>query len=141
MHLSMKPNGKVVKHFGSKKNTKKGRENLKIISQQLSIISDIELTQDDQFERLSWLLSVIASIILAHVTVVIMFQEIIFKLDNNNDQSLTNRKIVQHQAKGKITLLIISSNFRLTELKQLVFFSNYGKVASCNISFHSFENN
>ena len=111
-----------MKHFEGKDNKKKRRENCQITSQQLSSISDVELTQDDQFERLSWLLSVIASIILAHVTVVIMFHEIIFKLDNNNDQSLTNRKIVQHQAKGKITLLIISSNFRLTELKQLVFF-------------------
>ena len=106
MHLSVKPNGKVVKHFGSKKKKKKRRENCKITSQQLSSISDIELTQDDQFERLSWLLSAIASIILVHVTVVIMFHEIIFKLDN--DQSLKNRKIVQHQAKGKITSHLIS---------------------------------
>ena len=120
LHLPSKPKGKVVKHFFGRKNKNKRKENCQITNHESS--SDIELTQDDQFERLSWLLLVIASIILAHVTVVIMFHEIIFKLDNNNDQSLTNRKIVQHQAKGKITLLIISSNFRLTELKQLVFF-------------------
>ena len=114
MHLSMKPNGKVVKHFGSKKNTKKGRENLKITRQQLSIISDIELTQDDQFERLSWLLSIIASIVLVNVTLVIMVQIIIFQI--YNDPFLTYRKVVQHQAKGKISPLIIRSSFRLTEL-------------------------
>ena len=110
----MKPNSKVVKHFGSKKNTKKGRENLKITSQQLSIISDIELTQDDQFERLSWLLSIIASIVLVNVTLVIMVQIIIFQI--YNDPFLTYRKVVQHQAKGKISFLIIPSSFRLTEL-------------------------
>ena len=117
MHLSAKPNGKVVKHFRGKDNKKKRRENCQITSQQLSSISDIELTKDDQFERLSWLLSVIASILLVNVTVVIMFHEIIFKL--YNDQFLTNRKIAQHQAKGKISLLIIPSNFRLIELKRL----------------------
>ena len=117
MHLFVKPNGKVVKHFGSKKKKKKRRENCKITSQQLSSISDIELTKDDQFERLSWLLLVIASILLVNVTVVIMFHELFFKL--YNDQFLTNRKITQHQAKGKITSLINPSNFRLTELKQL----------------------
>ena len=111
MHLSVKPNGKVVKHFGGKDNKKKRRENCQITTQQLSSISDIELTQDDQFERLSWLLLIIASILLAHVTVVIVFHEIIFKL--YNDQILTNRKIAQHQAKGKISFLIIPSNFRV----------------------------
>ena len=115
LHLPSKPNGKVVKHFLGRKNKNKRKENCQITNHESS--SDIELTQDDQFERLSWLLLVIASIILAHVTVVIMFHEIIFKL--SNDQSLTNRKIAQHQAKGKISLLIIPSNFKLTELKQL----------------------
>ena len=119
--------GKVVKHFEGKDNKKKRRENCQITSQQLSSISDVELTQDDQFERLSWLLSVIASILLVNVTVVIMFHEIIFKV--YNDQTLTNRKVAQHQAKGKISSLIIRSNFRLTEL--VVSFSNHRKVASC----------
>ena len=109
MHLSVKPNGKVVKHFGSKENKKKRRENCKITSQQLSSISDIELTRDDQFERLSWLLSVIASILLVNVTVVIMFHEITFKL--YNDPLLTNRKIAQQQAKGKISSLITNHPF------------------------------
>ena len=111
MHLSAKPNGRVAKHFRGKDNKKKRRENCQITSKQLSSISDIELTRDDQFERLSWLLSVIASILLVHVTVVIMFHEIIFKF--YNDQFLTNGKIAQHQAKGKISSLIIPSNFRL----------------------------
>ena len=109
MHLFVKPNGKVVKHFGSKKKKKKRRENCKITSQQLSSISDIELTRDDQFERLSWLLSVIASILLVNVTVVIMFHEITFKL--YNDPLLTNRKIAQQQAKGKISSLITNHPF------------------------------
>ena len=113
-HLSSKPNGKVVKLFWGRKNKNKRKENCQITNQQLSSISDIELTQDDQFERLSWLLSVIASIILVNVTVVIMVQFIIFNL--YNDQFLTHRKIVQHQAKGKISSLIIPSSFRLTEL-------------------------
>ena len=106
-----------MKHFEGKDNKKKRRENCQITSQQLSSISDVELTQDDQFERLSWLLSVIASILLVNVTVVIMFHEIIFKL--YNDRSLANGKVAQHQAKGKISSLIIPSNFRLTELKRL----------------------
>ena len=111
MHLSVKPIGKVVKHSGSKENKKKRRENCKITSQQLSSISDIELTQDDQFERLNWLLSVIASIILVNITVVIMVQFIIFSL--YDDHFLIRRKLVQHQAKGKMSL-IIPSSFRLT---------------------------
>ena len=82
-------------------NKKKREKNCQITSQYLSSISDIELTKDDQFERLSWLLSVIASILLVNVTVVIMFHEINFKL--YNDQFLTNRKIAQHQEKGKIS--------------------------------------
>ena len=106
MYLSAKPNGKALMNFGAKDDKKKSREKCQIANQQLSSISDIELTRDDQFERLSWLLSVIASILLVNVTVVIMFHEIIFKLDN--DQSLKNRKIVQHQAKGKITSHLIS---------------------------------
>ena len=96
LNLSSKPNGKVVKLFLSRKNTNKNKENCQITNQQLPCISDNELTQDDQFERLSWLLSVIASIMLVNVTVVIMVQFIIFQL--YNDQFLTNRKIVQHQA-------------------------------------------
>ena len=108
MHLLSKPNGKVVKHFGARKNKNKIKENCQITNQQLS--SDIELTKDDQFERLSWLLAVIASIILVNITVVIMVQFIIFNL--YNDQFLTHRKIVQHQAKGKISSLIIPSSFR-----------------------------
>ena len=104
LHLSSKPNCKV---FLGRKNKNKIKENCQITIQQLSNIGDIELTQDDQFERLSWLLSVIASILLVNVTVVIMFHEIIFKL--YNDQFLTNRKIAQHQAKDKISSLIIPS--------------------------------
>ena len=120
MYLSAKPNGKALKNFGGKDYKKKSREKCQIANQQLSSISDIELTKDDQFERLSWLLLVIASILLVNVTVVIMFHELFFKL--YNDQFLTNRKITQHQAKGKITSLINPSNFRLTELKQLFSF-------------------
>ena len=115
LNLPSKSNGKVVKHYLGRKNKNKIKENCQITNQQLS--SDIELTQDYQFERLSWLLLVIASILLVNVTVVIMFHELFFKL--YNDQFLTNRKITQHQAKGKITSLINPSNFRLTELKQL----------------------
>ena len=103
-HLSSKPNGKVVKHILGTKIKKKRKENCQITNQQLSSISDIELTQDGQFERLSWLLSVIASIILVNVTVVIMVQFIIFRL--YNDPFLIHRKIVQHQAKGKTSSLI-----------------------------------
>ena len=108
LHLSSKPNGM------GRKNGNKMKENCQITNQQLSNIGDIELTQDDQFERLSWLLTVIASIILVNVTVVIMVQFIIFNL--YQDQFLTHRKIVQHQVKGKISSLIIPSSFRLTEL-------------------------
>ena len=104
--------GKVVKHFEGKDNKKKRRENCQITSQQLSSISDVELTQDDQFERLSWLLSVIASIILVNLTVVIMVQFIVFRL--SYDPFLMHRKIVQHKAKGKMSSLIIPSSFRLT---------------------------
>ena len=115
MHLSVKPNGKVVKHFGGKENKRKRRKNCQITSQEMSsTISDVELTQDDQFERLSWLLSIIASIVLVNVTLVIMVQIIIFQI--YNDPFLTYRKVVQHQAKGKISFLIIPSSFRLTEL-------------------------
>ena len=99
--LSSKSSGKVVKHFLGRKNKNKIEENCQITNQQLSSSGDIELTQDDQFERLSWLLSVIASIILVNITVVIMVQFIIFQL--YYDQSLTHRKIVQHQTKGKIS--------------------------------------
>ena len=112
LHLPSKQNGKVVKHFLGRKNKNKINENFQITNQQLS--SDIELTQDDQFERLSWLLSIIASIVLANVTLVIMVQIIIFQI--YNDPFLTYRKVVQHQAKGKISSLIIRSSFRLTEL-------------------------
>ena len=112
IHLSSKPNGKVVKHIWGTKIKNKRKKNCQITNQQLSNISDIELTQDDQFERLSWLLSVIASIILVNVTVVIMVQFIILQF--YNDQLLTHRTIVQHQAKGKISSLIIPSSFRLT---------------------------
>ena len=108
LHLSSKPNGKGRIN----KNTIK--ENCQITNQQLSNIGDIELTQDDQFERLSWLLTVIASIMLVNVTVVIMVQFIIFNL--YQDQFLTHRKIEKHQVKGKISSLIIRSSFRLTEL-------------------------
>ena len=111
LHLSSKPNGKV---FLGRKNKNKIKENCQITNQQLSNIGDIELTQDDQFERLSWLLTVIASIILVNLTVVIMVQFIIFNL--YHDQFLTHRKIVQHQTKGKISSLIIPSSYRLTEL-------------------------
>ena len=104
MYLSAKPNGKALKNFGGKDYKKKSREKCQIANQQLSSISDIELTQDDQFERLNWLLSVIASIILVNITVVIMVQFIIFSL--YDDQFLIHRKLVQHQAKGKISLLI-----------------------------------
>ena len=99
-HLPSKPNGKVVKHILDTKIKNKIKGNCQITNQQLSSISDIELTQDDQFERLSWLLTVIASIMLVNVTVVIMVQFIIFNL--YQDQFLTHRKIVQHQVKGKI---------------------------------------
>ena len=109
LHLTSKQNGKVVKHFLGRKNKNKIKENCQITNQQLS--SDIELTQDDQFERLNWLLSVIASIILVNITVVIMVQFIIFSL--YDDQFLIHRKLVQHQAKGKMSL-IIPSSFRLT---------------------------
>ena len=112
LRLPSKPNGKVVKHFLSRKNKIKIEENCQITNQQLS--SDIELTQDDQFARLSWLLSIIASILLVNVTVVIMIHFIIFQI--YNDQLLKHRKVVQHQAKGKISLLIIPSSFKLTEL-------------------------
>ena len=112
MHLSPKPNGEVVKHILGRKIKNKTKENCQITNQQLSIISDIELTQDDQFERLSWLLSVIASIILVNLTVVIMVQFIIFRLCY--DPFLIHRKIVQHKAKGKMSSLIIPSSFRLT---------------------------
>ena len=108
MHLSSKPNDKVVKHFLGRKNKNKIKENCQITNQQLSSINDIELTQDDQFERLSWLLSVIASIILVNVTVVITYN--LYNL--YNDQFLSHRKIVQHQTKGKISSLIIPSSFR-----------------------------
>ena len=111
-HLSAKPNGKVVKHIWGTKIKNKRKENCQITNQQLSSISNIELTQDDQFERLSWLLSVIASIILVNVTVVIMVQFIILQF--YNDQLLTHRTIVQHQPKGKISSLIIPSSYRLT---------------------------
>ena len=114
MHLSPKPNGKVIKHILGRKIKNKRKENCQITNQQLSSISDIELTQDDQFERLSWLLSIIASIVLVNVTLVIMVQIIIFQI--YNDPFLTYRKVVQHQAKGKISSLIIRSSFRLTEL-------------------------
>ena len=112
LHLPSKTNGKVVKHYLGRKNKNKIKENCQITNQQLS--SDIELTQDYQFERLSWLLSIIASIVLVNVTVVIMVQFIIFQIYNN--QILTHRKFVQHQTKGKIASLIIPSSFRLTEL-------------------------
>ena len=112
LYLPSKPNGKVVKHILGTKIKNKIKENCHITNQQFSSISDSELTQDDQFERLSWLLSVIASIILVNVTVVIMVQFIIFKF--YNDEFLIHRKIVQLQAKGKISLLIIQSSFRLT---------------------------
>ena len=102
LHLPSKQNGKVVKHFLGIKNKNKIKENCQITNQQLS--SDIELTQDDQFERLSWLLSIIASIVLVNVTVVIMLQFIIFQI--YNDQFLTHGKLVQHQTKGKISSLI-----------------------------------
>ena len=111
LNLSSKPIGKVVKHTWGTKIKNKRRENCHITNQQLSSISDIELTQDDQFERLNWLLSVIASIILVNITVVIMVQFIIFSL--YDDQFLIHRKLVQHQAKGKMSL-IIPSSFRLT---------------------------
>ena len=106
LHLSSKQNGK------GRKNENKTKENCQITNQQLSNIGDIELTQDDQFQRLNWLLSIIASIILVNVTVVIMVQFIILQF--YNDQLLTHRTIVQHQAKGKISSLIIPSSFRLT---------------------------
>ena len=109
LHLPSKTNGKVVKHYLGRKNKNKIKENCQITNQQLS--SDIELTQDYQFERLSWLLSVIASIVLVNVTVVIMVQFIIFSL--YDDHFLIRRKLVQHQAKGKMSL-IIPSSFRLT---------------------------
>ena len=109
MYLSAKPNGKALKNFGGKDYKKKSREKCQIANQQLSSISDIELTRDDQFERLSWLLSVIASILLVNVTVVIIFHEITFKL--YNDPLLTNRKIAQQQAKGKISSLITNHPF------------------------------
>ena len=70
LHLPSKPNGKVVKHFLGRKNKNKRKENCQITNHESS--SDIELTQDEQFERLTWLLSVIASIVLVNVTVVIM---------------------------------------------------------------------
>jgi hypothetical protein len=117
-HLSAKPNGKVVKHFLGKEKKKKRRENCHITDEQLTSISAIELAQDDQFERLNWLLSIIASILLVNVTVVIMVNLMIFKL--YSDHVLTSRKIVQHKTKGKLSSLIIPSNFRLTELKRLV---------------------
>ena len=112
MHLSPKPNGKVVKHILGRKIKNKRKENCQITNQQPSSISDIELTQDYQFERLNWLLSVIASIILVNLTVVIMVQFMIIK--SYNDQFLTHRKIVQHQAKGKLSSLIMPYSFRLT---------------------------
>ena len=112
LHLPSKPKCKVVKHFLGRKNKNKIKVNCQIINLQLS--SDIELTKDDQFERLSWLLSVIASIFLVNVTVVIIVQFIIFRI--YNDPFLTNRKVVQHQTKGKISSLIILFSFRLTEL-------------------------
>ena len=115
LHLPSKPNSKVVKNFLTRKNKNKIKENCQITNQQLS--SDIELTQDYQFERLSWLLSIIASIVLVNVTVVIMVQFIIFQI--YNDQFLTHRKVVQHQTKGKISSLIIPSSFRLTEFSSL----------------------
>ena len=102
LHLSSKPSGMGRKYEN------KIKENCQITNQQLSNIGDIELTQDDQFERLSWLLSVIASIILVNVTVVIMVQFIILQFYNG--QLLTHRTIVQHQAKGKISSLIIPSS-------------------------------
>ena len=101
IHLSARPKGKVVKRFRDKENKKKRRKSRQITNKQLLSFSDIELTRDDQFERLSWLLMVIASILLVNVTVVIMVHQIIFKL--YTDQLLTNRKILQHQAKGKIS--------------------------------------
>ena len=112
MHLSPKPNGKVVKHILGRKIKNKRKENCQITNQQSSSISDIELTQDDQFERLNWLLSIIASIILVNLTVVIMVQFMIFK--SYSDQFLTNGNIVQHQAKGKISSLIMPYSYRLT---------------------------
>ena len=112
LHSSSKPNGKVVKHIWGTNIKNKRKENCQIANQQLSSIGDIELTQDDQFERLSWLLSVIASIILVNLTAVIMVQFIIFRLCY--DPFLIHRKIVQHKAKGKMSSLIIPSSFRLT---------------------------
>ena len=112
MHLSPKPNGKVVKHILGRNIKNKRKENCQITNQQPSSISNIELKQDDQFERLNWLLSIIASIILVNLTVVIMVQFMIIK--SYNDQFLTHRKIVQHQAKGKISSLIMPYSFRLT---------------------------
>ena len=61
---------------------------------------------------LNWLLSIIASIILVNLTVVIMVQFMIIR--SYNDQFLTHRKIVQHQAKGRISSLIMPYSFRIT---------------------------